>query len=189
MIRDLKRKKYYWKRILAVSLKLPYRNPPPPFFKSILRGTGWLRILYYLIGYGASQGNCPPQRFVGGIKTKPFLILIYLKQNGGRGGGGGSGTYFYWFYFSDCEPGLVLKEIKTDPTQNGMTKEVLRKVELKEMKAKYGLGVGLKVWSPILIRPIFHEARFFSCLFYTSTTALIQKQTALRQNYNKIWTL
>jgi len=44
----------------------------------------------------------------------------------------------------DCEPGLVLKEIKTDPTQNGMTKEVLRKVELKEMRAKYGLGVGLK---------------------------------------------
>ena len=51
------------------------------------------------------------------------------------------------FFLLDCEPGLVLKEIKTDPTQNGMTKEVLRKVELKEMRAKYGLGVGLKVSS------------------------------------------
>jgi len=44
----------------------------------------------------------------------------------------------------DCEPGLVLKEIKTDPTGNGLTKEVLRKVELKEMKARYAIGVGLK---------------------------------------------
>jgi hypothetical protein len=39
----------------------------------------------------------------------------------------------------------VLKEIKTDPTGNGLTKEVLRKVELKEMKARYAIGVGLKV--------------------------------------------
>eukprot|EP00088_Acartia_fossae_P070667 TRINITY_DN9533_c1_g1_i2.p1 TRINITY_DN9533_c1_g1~~TRINITY_DN9533_c1_g1_i2.p1 ORF type:complete len:650 (-),score=158.06 TRINITY_DN9533_c1_g1_i2:198-2114(-) len=45
----------------------------------------------------------------------------------------------------ECEPGLILKEIKTENGVNGgPPKEILRKIELKEMKAKYAIGVGLE---------------------------------------------
>jgi len=45
----------------------------------------------------------------------------------------------------ECEPGLNLKEEKIcdSPSNGSLTKELLRKKELKDMKAQYGLGVGL----------------------------------------------
>jgi len=45
----------------------------------------------------------------------------------------------------ECEPGLTIKEEKKSdsPSNGSFSKELLRKKELKDMKAQYGLGVGL----------------------------------------------
>ena len=43
----------------------------------------------------------------------------------------------------ECEPGLVREELRSENGHGGAGKEETRKKELKEMKRKYGLGVGL----------------------------------------------
>ncbi|XP_023330858.1 angiogenic factor with G patch and FHA domains 1 [Eurytemora carolleeae] len=43
----------------------------------------------------------------------------------------------------ECEPGLVRAELRSENGHGGAGKEELRKKELKDLKRKYGIGVGL----------------------------------------------